>query len=112
MPLCVDQGVGVIPWSPLARGRLTTRLGRAQLGSDTDDFGKILYFTRRTGDRRAGRRHRRERGASPGAGRAGVDPRQVVRDAPIVGATKVATSTTPSPRSELELTDDEIARLE
>ena len=28
LPLCADQGVGVIPWSPLARGRLTRRLGR------------------------------------------------------------------------------------
>ena len=28
LPLCADQGIGVIPWSPLARGRLTRRLGR------------------------------------------------------------------------------------
>ena len=28
LPLCLDQGIGVIPWSPLARGRLTTRLER------------------------------------------------------------------------------------
>ncbi|WP_055530708.1 aldo/keto reductase [Streptomyces graminilatus] len=42
LPLCVDQGVGVLPWSPLARGRLTrdwdTTTGRAQ-----SDLGMFFY---------------------------------------------------------------------
>ena len=43
MPLCADQGVGVIPWSPLARGRLTRDWDEATSRSETDEFGKGLY---------------------------------------------------------------------
>jgi 1-deoxyxylulose-5-phosphate synthase len=43
MPLCVDQGVGVIPWSPLARGRLTRDWDESTARSETDEFGKMLY---------------------------------------------------------------------
>lgn len=42
LPLCADQGVGVIPWSPLARGRLT-RVEGSTMRSETDEFGKTLY---------------------------------------------------------------------
>ncbi|MGO9660702.1 MAG: aldo/keto reductase [Acidimicrobiales bacterium] len=48
LPLCADQGVGVIPWSPLARGRLTRDWDTATARSETDEFGKRLY---REGDR-------------------------------------------------------------
>jgi aryl-alcohol dehydrogenase-like predicted oxidoreductase len=43
LPLCADQGVGVIPWSPLARGRLTRPWGESTVRSDTDVVGKALY---------------------------------------------------------------------
>jgi aryl-alcohol dehydrogenase (NADP+) len=43
LPLCVDQGVGVIPWSPLARGRLTRPWDEQTSRSETDDFGRYLY---------------------------------------------------------------------
>ena len=43
LPLCEDQGVGVIPWSPLARGRLARPLGEETVRSKTDGFGKIIY---------------------------------------------------------------------
>jgi 1-deoxyxylulose-5-phosphate synthase len=43
MPLCADQGIGVIPWSPLARGRLTRPWDESTNRSDTDDFGRYLY---------------------------------------------------------------------
>ncbi|OPC78583.1 alcohol dehydrogenase [Embleya scabrispora] len=43
LPLCADQGVGVIPWSPLARGRLTRDWGADSARSETDEFGKTLY---------------------------------------------------------------------
>lgn len=42
-PLCVDQGVGVIPWSPLARGRLTREWGTETARSGIDQFGFKLY---------------------------------------------------------------------
>jgi len=41
--LCVDQGIGVIPWSPLARGRLTRPWDETTARSETDEFGKTLY---------------------------------------------------------------------
>ncbi|MEO1221963.1 MAG: aldo/keto reductase, partial [Pseudomonadota bacterium] len=43
LPLCEDQGVGVIPWSPLARGRLARPLGETTVRSETDGVGKSLY---------------------------------------------------------------------
>jgi aryl-alcohol dehydrogenase-like predicted oxidoreductase len=46
LPLCRDQGIGVIPWSPLARGLLTRQPVRgeaATLRAQTDEFGKGLY---------------------------------------------------------------------
>jgi len=42
-PLCEDLGVGVLPWSPLARGRLTREWGAETLRSNTDEFGAGLY---------------------------------------------------------------------
>jgi len=44
LPLCLDQGVGVIPWSPLARGRLTRPWDETSTRQDTDAFGKNLYM--------------------------------------------------------------------
>jgi aryl-alcohol dehydrogenase-like predicted oxidoreductase len=43
LPLCLDQGVGVLPWSPLARGKLTRPWDETTTRGDTDDFGKSLY---------------------------------------------------------------------
>jgi len=43
MGLCVDQGIGVIPWSPLARGRLTRDWDEQTERAQTDEFGKTLY---------------------------------------------------------------------
>src|SRR4029077_11945403 len=44
LPLCLDQGVGVIPWSPLARGRLTRDWDTITARSETDEFGQNLYL--------------------------------------------------------------------
>jgi aryl-alcohol dehydrogenase (NADP+) len=43
IPLCLDQGVGVIPWSPLARGRLTRPWDASTTRSENDEFGNSLY---------------------------------------------------------------------
>ena len=42
-PLCRDQGIGIIPWSPLARGKLTRPWDEATNRSEQDEFGRILY---------------------------------------------------------------------
>lgn len=43
IPLCRDQGVGLIPWSPLARGRLTRPSGVTTRRSETDAYMKVLF---------------------------------------------------------------------
>jgi len=43
LPLCYQHGVAVIPWSPLARGRLTRPWGETTARSVSDEFGKTLY---------------------------------------------------------------------
>src|SRR5436309_11258442 len=43
MPLCAAEGIGVIPWSPLARGRLAREWDDKTERSETDEFGKGLY---------------------------------------------------------------------
>ena len=43
LPLCREEGIGVIPWSPLARGKLTRPVGQETLRSETDVMNKVLY---------------------------------------------------------------------
>lgn len=50
LPLCYDQGIAVIPWSPLARGRLTRPWGENTARSIADEFGKTLYHNSETND--------------------------------------------------------------
>jgi aryl-alcohol dehydrogenase-like predicted oxidoreductase len=52
LPLCVDQGIAVTPWSPLARGRLARPADSAQTKrSETDQFGKKIYSVAEAADR-------------------------------------------------------------
>jgi aryl-alcohol dehydrogenase-like predicted oxidoreductase len=111
LPLCADQGVGVIPWSPLARGRLTRPWDSATARSETDEFGKRLY---REGDRQIVER------LADVAGQRGVAPAQVGLawlwakgvTAPIVGATKLGHLDDAVAAVELRLDQMEIDRLE
>jgi len=52
LPLCIDQGVAVIPWSPLARGRLARPWNESSARQETDEFGKHLYVDAMESDRR------------------------------------------------------------
>jgi aryl-alcohol dehydrogenase (NADP+) len=49
IPLCIDEGIGVIPWSPLARGFLAGNRTREKSGeterSKTDDYAHNLYYS-------------------------------------------------------------------
>jgi aryl-alcohol dehydrogenase-like predicted oxidoreductase len=53
IPLCADQGIGLIPWSPLARGRLTRPWDQRSSTdrANTDEFGKTLYAQTESADR-------------------------------------------------------------
>lgn len=44
-PLCTDQKIGVLPWRPLARGKLTRDWDEKTNRSEKDEFGKTLYTT-------------------------------------------------------------------
>jgi len=52
LPLCADQGIAVIPWSPLARGRLARAWDQTTERTRTDEFGKTLYSHAIESDRR------------------------------------------------------------
>ncbi len=52
MPLCIDQHIAVMPWSPLARGRLTRPWDESSARTETDEFGKTLYTEFPDADRR------------------------------------------------------------
>jgi aryl-alcohol dehydrogenase-like predicted oxidoreductase len=112
MPLCVDQGVGVIPWSPLARGRLTRDWDESTARSETDEFGKHLYQSE---DRTIVERVA-EIAQARGVPRAQVALAWMLGKplvtSPIVGATKEHHIDDAVAAVELELTDDEVARLE
>ena len=112
LPLCADQGIGVIPWSPLARGRLARAWGEKTKRSETDRFGTQLY---QDSDRAVVAR------VAEVAGERGVPMAQValawllsnpVVTAPIVGATKLAHLDDAVAAVELELSDEELRRLE
>ncbi len=117
IPLCLDQGVGVIPWSPLARGLLAgnrTRHGeRRTRRAETDDFSNYLYAQASDFDVV-------DRTVEV-AGDRGVPPAQVALawllgkpgvTAPIVGATQEQHLADALAAEELELSPDEITRLE
>ena len=52
LPLCRAEGIGVIPWSPLARGRLTRDWDTSTARTETDGFGKTLYARTADADRK------------------------------------------------------------
>jgi aryl-alcohol dehydrogenase-like predicted oxidoreductase len=117
IPLCMDQGVGIIPWSPLARGVLAGNRNRGgdrnTTRSDTDGFTDYLYAQPTDFDVV-------ERVAEV-AGERRVPPAQVALawvlrrpgvTAPIVGATKPGHLVDALAAEQLELSAGEVARLE
>ena len=115
LPLCVDQGIAVIPWSPLARGRLTRDWEERTARTETDEFGRGLYARTEEPDRQVVEAVARIAEAR-GVPRAQVALAWVARNpavtAPIVGATKPHHLTDAVAALELELTDEEMAALE
>jgi aryl-alcohol dehydrogenase-like predicted oxidoreductase len=116
IPQCIDQGIGVIPWSPLARGMLAGNRARGgdkrTTRAQTDPFSDYLY---NEGDFDVVDR------VVEVAGERGVPPAQVALawllhkpgvTAPIVGATKLGHLEDAVAAEQLALSDDEIGRLE
>lgn len=115
LPLCADQDIGVLPWSPLARGRLTRDWDATSARQETDVFGKTLYSANTESDRQIVQR------VAEVASRRGVPRAQValawvtqksVVTAPIIGASKPQHLDDAVAALSLNLTAEEIATLE
>lgn len=115
LKLCRAEGVGVLPWSPLARGRLTRDWAEGSARADTDEVLKRLYSATEQADRAVidavG-----EVAAQRGVSRAQVAMAWLLRQpavtAPIVGANKPRHLEDALAALALRLTDEEAARLE
>ena len=115
LPLCADQGVGVIPWSPLARGRLARPWGQHTPRVETDKFGSFLFGASEANDAQIA--------AALGAVAAARDLplaqvalawmlAKPVVTAPIVGASRPGQLEDAIAALELVLSADEIKQLE
>jgi aryl-alcohol dehydrogenase-like predicted oxidoreductase len=117
IPFCQDQGVGIIPWSPLARGVLAgnrTRAGEHRTTrSDTDAFTDYLYSQPTDFDvvERVAEVAGERQVPSAQVALAWVLQRSGIT-APIVGATKPAHLSDALAAEQLRLTEEEVARLE
>jgi len=118
IPLCLDEGVGVIPWSPLARGFLAGNRGRDRQGGATeraksDDYAHRMYYA--DSDFEVVDR------VVEIAKRRGVAPAQIALawilhkpgvTAPIVGASKMEQLEQAISAAEIKLSEDEMKALE
>jgi len=116
IPLCVDQGLAVIPWSPLARGFLTgnrKREGDTTIRATVDTFAKDMYHSEddfAIADAVAALA--KERGVSPAQIACAWVLQAPGVTAPIIGATKAAQLQDLIGAVDLKLTPEEIAAVE
>ncbi|WP_312797923.1 aldo/keto reductase [Tianweitania sp.] len=115
LPLCKAEGLGVIPWSPMARGRLTRDWEESSFRSDTDKFGQTLYAKTAEADRKVVEAVA-DVAAERGIPRAQVALAWVLQKepitAPIVGASKPNHLDDAVAALSVKLTPDEVASLE
>ncbi len=110
--LCADQNIGVIPWSPLARGRLTRAWDEQTERAQTDEFGKTLYHASDKPIVEAVARIAEQRGVTRAQVALAWMLSKSVITAPIIGASKLAHLDDAVAALSLKLSDDEIAELE
>ena len=115
LPLCREEGIGVIPWSPMARGRLTRDWDQSSARVETDEFGRTLYAKTGDADRKV------VEAVAAVAKARGVPRAQVALawvlgkrevSAPIIGATKLGQLDDAVAALSLKLTAEEVAALE
>jgi 1-deoxyxylulose-5-phosphate synthase len=111
LPLCEDQGLAVLPWSPLARGRLTRDWDAQTARTETDEFGRSLYREEDKEIVETVAAVAAERGAPRAqVALAWLLARPAVTS-PIVGVTKPEHLTDAVAAVDLELTGEELERL-
>jgi len=115
LPLCRAEGLGVLPWSPLARGRLARDWDEKSARSETDEFGRTLYAATAEADRKV---HAK---LTAVAARRGLPRAQVALawvlqkepvTAPIVGATRMQHLDDAVAALSVRLSPEEVAELE
>lgn len=115
LPFCVDQGIAVLPWSPMARGRLARDWNEVTERQRTDEYGRGLYRRMQESDRRV------IDAVGAVATARGVSRAQVALawtaanravTAPIIGVSKPQHLVEAEAALALKLTDDEVAQLE
>ncbi|KQP64698.1 MULTISPECIES: aldo/keto reductase [unclassified Nocardioides] len=111
LPLCADQGVGVIPWSPLARGRLTRPWDTETSRTETDEFGGTLYRDEDADIVATVLALAERRGVAPAQVALAWLLHQPVVTSPIVGVTKAHHLTDAVAAVDLELSDEELDEL-
>jgi aryl-alcohol dehydrogenase-like predicted oxidoreductase len=111
-PLLADQGVGSIPWSPLARGRLTRPWNAETARSETDEFGQSLYSDADRPIVEAVLNVAAQRGVSPAQVALAWVLLNPVVSSPIVGATKPEHLADAVASLDVELTHEEITTLQ
>ena len=115
LPLCKEEGIGVIPWSPMARGRLTRDWEETSTRKEIDEFGKTLYSHTEAADRQVVERVK-AMAEKRGVPRAQVALAWVLQKepvtAPIIGATKLHHLEDAAAALSLQLTQEEITSLE
>ncbi len=115
LPLCKEEKIGVIPWSPLARGRLTRDPDETTMRLETDEYGKELYTATADADRRVIGLVS-EVAAKRGVSRAQIALAWVLQKtpvtAPIVGATKMHHLEDAVKAISIKLSPEEISSLE
>jgi aryl-alcohol dehydrogenase-like predicted oxidoreductase len=116
IPFCRDQGVGILPWSPLARGLLAGTRGRGgerrTVRANSDEFGDTLYTDDDFAVVDAVVEVAQERGVKPAQVALAWLLAKPGVTAPIVGATKLQHLEDALGALDLELTDEETKRLE
>lgn len=115
LPLCADQGVGVIPWSPLGRGRLTRPWDSETMRSRTDEFGTNLYARTLDADRKvveAVRRVSEARGSPMAQVALAWMLAKPEVSAPIIGASKLSHVDDAVAALSISLSPEERAALE
>ena len=115
LPLCADQGIAVIPWSPLARGRLTRDWNESSERMESDQFGKGLFARTADADRQVVEAVARV-AAARGVPRAQVALAWVLAKpggtAPIVGVSRPGHLDDALAALAIELTAEEIEQLQ
>ncbi|OQP33545.1 MULTISPECIES: aldo/keto reductase [Pantoea] len=114
-PLCQAENVAVLPWSPLARGRLTRPWGETTARSVSDEFGKTLYSATEENDAAIAQRVEAI-AAQKGVSRAQVALAWLLHKpavtAPIIGASRAEQLADLVKAVEVDLSAEEIAELE